>query len=53
MTARNNDKYKIMRQRNWRCDIRPAVAELGFSPRYGLAEGVREAVEWYKENKWI
>lgn len=53
LTALNNDKYKIMRQRNWRCDIRPAVAELGFSPRYGLAEGVREAVEWYKENKWI
>lgn len=53
LTALNNDKYKIMRQRNWRCDIRPAVAELGFSPRYSLAEGVREAVEWYKENKWL
>ena len=53
LTALNNDKYKIMRQRNWRCDIRPAVAELGFSPRYGLAEGVHEAVEWYKENKWL
>ena len=53
LTALNNDKYKIMRQRNWRCDIRPAVAELGFSPHYGLAEGVHEAVEWYKENKWL
>lgn len=53
LTALNNDKYKIMRQRNWRCDIRPAVAELGFCPRYGLAEGVHEAVEWYKENKWL
>lgn len=53
LTALNNDKYKIMRQRNWRCDIRPAVAELGFSPRYGLAEGVHEAMQWYKENKWI
>lgn len=53
MTALNNDKYKIMRQRNWRCDIGPAVAELGFRPRYGLAEGVREAIEWYKENKWL
>lgn len=53
LTALNNDKYKIMRQRNWRCDIRTAVAELGFSPRYSLAEGVHEAVEWYKENKWL
>ena len=53
MTALNNDKYKIMRQRNWRCDIAPAVSELGYRPRYDLSRGVREAVEWYKENKWL
>ena len=53
MTALNNDKYKIMKQRNWRCDIGPAAAELGFTPRYGLAEGVYEAIAWYRENGWI
>ncbi len=53
MTALNNDKYKIMKQRNWRCDITPAISELGYKPRYGLAQGVGEAVEWYKENKWL
>ena len=53
MTALNNDKYKIMRQRNWRCDIGPATAELGFKPRYTLARGVAEAVRWYKDNKWL
>ena len=53
MTALNNDKYKIMKQRNWRCDISPATAELGFSPRYGLAEGVHEAIAWYRENGWL
>lgn len=53
MTALNNDKYKIMRQRNWRCDIGPATAELGFKPRYTLARGVVEAVRWYKDNKWL
>ena len=53
MTALNNDKYKIMKQRNWRCDIGPAAAELGFTPRYGLAEGVHEAIAWYRENGWI
>ena len=30
VTALNNDKYNIMRQRNWRCDITPARRELGF-----------------------
>ena len=27
----NSDKYRIMKQRNWQCDITPAVEELGFS----------------------
>ena len=28
----NRDKYNIMKQRNWRCDISPLVKELGFRP---------------------
>ena len=32
----NSDKYRIMKQRNWQCDITPAVEELGFSPEYDL-----------------
>ena len=51
--ALNGDKYRIMRQRNWRCDTAPARAELGYSPQYGLARGVRETVRWYKDNGWI
>ena len=53
MTALNNDKYKIMKQRNWRCDIAKAVAELGYKPEYRLDRGVRETMQWYKDNKWI
>lgn len=53
VTALNNDKYHIMRQRNWRCDIQPARDELGYHPRVGLEEGVRRSVAWYKENKWL
>ena len=53
MTALNNDKYEIMRQRNWRCDITPAVTELGYKPAYDLDRGVHEAMQWYKDNKWI
>ncbi len=53
VTALNNDKYHIMRQRNWRCDIQPAIDELGFHPEYNLEQGVKLAVKWYKENGWL
>ena len=53
MSALNNDKYNILRQRNWRCDIEPAVDELGYHPHVKLKEGVDRAVEWYKANHWI
>ncbi|MBQ4294151.1 MAG: NAD-dependent epimerase/dehydratase family protein, partial [Prevotella sp.] len=53
VTALNNDKYHIMKQRNWRCDITPARNELGYTPQVRLEEGVRRAVAWYKENKWL
>ena len=53
VTALNNDKYNIMRQRNWRCDIEPARKELGYEPQVKLEEGVRRSVQWYKENGWL
>ena len=53
MTALNNDKYQILKQRNWRCDITPAINELGYKPNYDLTRGVEETIAWYKENKWL
>jgi len=53
VTALNNDKYNIMRQRNWRCDITPARQELGYAPQVQLAEGVRRCVAWYQEHGWL
>lgn len=53
ISALNNDKYNIMRQRNWRCDIRPAVEELGYRPQYDLERGVKLTVKWYLENGWL
>ena len=53
VTALNNDKYNILRQRNWRCDIQPAIDELGYHPQVLLPEGVKRAIKWYKENKWL
>lgn len=53
VTALNNDKYNIMRQRNWRCDIKPAQQELGYEPKVKLEEGVRHSIKWYKDNGWL
>ena len=41
----NSDKYKIMKQRNWQCDIQPAVEE--------LEKGVHETIAWYKNEGWL
>ena len=49
----NSDKYRIMKQRNWQCDIAPAVEELGFNPEYKLERGVKETIAWYKEQGWL
>lgn len=49
----NMDKYHILRQRNWRCDISPARHDLGFEPQWTLARGVKEAVAWYKREGWL
>ncbi|MCR4582246.1 MAG: NAD-dependent epimerase/dehydratase family protein [Prevotella sp.] len=49
----NNDKFNILRQRNWRCDITPAKEELGYNPDYPLERGVKETIAWYKANGWL
>lgn len=53
VSALNRDKFNILKQRNWRCDIRPAMEELGYKPEYNLEQGTRETIKWYKENKWL
>ena len=53
VTALNKDKYNILKQRNWRCDITPARQELGFEPQVKLKEGVKRTIKWYQDNKWL
>ena len=53
VTALNNDKFHILKQRNWRCDIQPAIDELGYQPTVKLEEGVRRSIKWYKEHGWL
>lgn len=49
----NCDKYNIMKQRNWRCDISPLEKELGYRPEYNLERGVKEIIKWYKKEGWL
>lgn len=51
VTALNNDKYHILAQRNWRCDITMAKELLGYEPQYDLEKGVKETMEWWKTSK--
>lgn len=53
VSALNADKYHIMSQRNWRCDIGPARRELGYEPQYDLERGVKLTMDWYKANGWL
>ena len=49
----NDDKYNILSQRNWQCDINPLYEDLGFIPQWNLERGVNATIKWYIENKWI
>ncbi|MCL1943328.1 MAG: NAD(P)-dependent oxidoreductase [Candidatus Azobacteroides sp.] len=49
----NKDKYHIIKQRNWRCDISELQRDTAFKADYDLAKGVKESIDWYKKNRWI
>lgn len=49
----NRDKYKMMAQRDWRCDISPMIEVLGYQPQWQLPRGVKETIAWYKSQNWI
>jgi nucleoside-diphosphate-sugar epimerase len=49
----NRDKYMIMKQRDWSCDISLSREDLSFKPEYGLKKGMQAATDWYRENGWL
>ena len=53
LTTLNLDKYHILAQRNWQCDIEPARQDFGYQPQVLLEEGVRRSVAWYREAGWL
>jgi nucleoside-diphosphate-sugar epimerase len=49
----NFEKGHDMVQSYWAVDISKAQRELGYTPVVSLAEGIRETVEWYRQNGWM
>ncbi len=43
----NRDKFKIMKQRNWSCDVSDAKRDFGFNPQFSLERGIKETVKAY------
>lgn len=53
VTALNTDKYNILKQRNWICDVTPLQDELGFTAQYPLRRGLEESIAWYRQAGWL
>ena len=47
----NRDKYKIMKQRNWSCDVSDAKRDFNFNPQFSLEKGIKATVAAYLEEK--
>jgi nucleoside-diphosphate-sugar epimerase len=52
-TTFNTDKYRIMKQRNWSCDITPLRTDIDFHPKYPLEKGVKKTIAWYRMQGWL
>ena len=53
MNALNDDKFHILAQRNWQCDIQPAIDDFGYAPEWPLDRGVGESIRWYRQEGWL
>jgi dihydroflavonol-4-reductase len=49
----NFEKAFDLTQDNWCCDISKAKNELGYRQEVTLADGVKETITWYLDNKWM
>lgn len=49
----NTDKYIILKQRNWICEVAPIQDDLGFKADYPLRRGLEECIRWYRDHGWL
>ena len=52
-SALNIEKLNELTAESWNCDISETLQDLKFIPKYDLYSGIKETIEWYKENKWF
>lgn len=48
----NREKARELVQQ-WTCDHEKAVRVLGYRPRIGLEEGIRDTIDWYRRHYWL
>jgi dihydroflavonol-4-reductase len=49
----NLDKLNEILPDYWICSNQKAKKMLGFSPEFNLSTGMAQAIEWYRQQKWI
>jgi nucleoside-diphosphate-sugar epimerase len=47
------DKARGSLAPGWWCDSSKATHELGYAPRYALADGLEHTVAWLREQRWL
>lgn len=52
-TILNIEKAREMVQKSWVCSVEKAKKELGYSQKIELEEGIKQTIEWYRENQWL
>ncbi|WP_432712142.1 NAD-dependent epimerase/dehydratase family protein [Pedobacter sp.] len=51
--ALNKEKMAELTAVNWACNIENIQKDLGYMPKYNLAQGLKETLSWYKSNHWL
>jgi dihydroflavonol-4-reductase len=53
LTIFNLNKCKEIVEQNWGCSSDKIQQDLGYKPRFGLEEGLRDTIAWAKTNGWL
>lgn len=53
MPTLNTDKFNIMKSANWTCQVDVLQKDFKFRAEFDLDKGVKEALEWYKQQGWL
>ena len=49
----NLDKYREAKAGSWTCDNQKISREVGFSPKFSLADRLTQTVDWYRQHGWL